>query len=147
MFLAFISPHTLSVVPDRFLRDMYRALSAPQDGVPPKITHYSPMLHCALISVAAGLSDDPDVKSLETRAKFADEAKKLMDEECKFPSIAAVQGVSLLAMYHKANGDQCLGYVYFGQFFSSWFGVWAANVLLLKASVRVLVSHVSTWPH
>ena len=104
----------MRIIPELFLRDMHRALHAPSSAPPPKTAHYSPFLHNSLLSVATAFSDDPQISSMETRQKFADEAKSYIEDECSRPSISAVQALSMLASFYSGQGLQTLGFMYFG---------------------------------
>ena len=104
----------MRILPEFFLRDMHRALHAPSSVPPPKTAHYSAFLHNSLLSVATAFSDDPQISSMETRQKFADEAKSYIEEECSKPSISAVQALSVLASFYSGQGLQTLGFMYFG---------------------------------
>ncbi|KAF9497538.1 hypothetical protein BDN71DRAFT_1387474, partial [Pleurotus eryngii] len=110
----FFTSWCLRIVPALFLRDMWRALSVPVSQTPPKTSHYSPMLHNALIALASAFSDDPRVRDLKARRYFASEAKSYIDAECQMPNICVVHALSILASFHSAQGEQTLGYTYFG---------------------------------
>jgi hypothetical protein len=112
----FFTSWCLRIVPDLFLRDMYRAISVPPTQSRPKTTHYSPMLHNALISVATAFSDDPSVRDPKSRQRFASAAKSYIEAECQEPNISVVHGLSFLGSYHSSLGEQTLGYLYFGEF-------------------------------
>ncbi|KAF7440130.1 hypothetical protein PC9H_000474 [Pleurotus ostreatus] len=111
----FFTSWCLRIVPALFLRDMWRALSVPVSQTPPKTSHYSPMLHNALIALASAFSDDPRVRDLKARRYFASEAKSYIDAECQMPNICVVHALSILASFHSAQGEQTLGYTYFGE--------------------------------
>ncbi|KAF9460391.1 hypothetical protein BDZ94DRAFT_1266118 [Collybia nuda] len=110
----FFTSWCLRIVPDLFLRDMRRALSVSRAQNPPKTTHYSPMLHNALIAVATAFSDDPRVRDLKSRQCFASTAKGYIEAECQQPNISVVHALSVLGSYHSGLGEQTLGYLYFG---------------------------------
>ena len=102
---------------------MHRALSTPLSSTSSsstsassaiKTTHYSPMLHNALISVATAFSDDPRVRDLRARQAFAKEAKGYLETECQMPTISVVHALSMLGSFHSGIGEQTLGYLYFG---------------------------------
>lgn len=73
------------------------------------------MLHNALIALASAFSDDPRVRDLKARRYFANEAKSYIDAECQMPNICVVHALSILASFHSAQGEQTLGYTYFGE--------------------------------
>ncbi|KAK0205282.1 fungal-specific transcription factor domain-containing protein [Desarmillaria ectypa] len=111
LLFSFFTSWCLRVVPTLFLRDMYRAITS--SGTV-KTPHYSPMLHNALIALATAFSDDPHINSFKTRERYAIKAKSYLDYECEKPNICVVQALSLLGSFHSSNGDQNLGYLYFG---------------------------------
>lgn len=111
----FLTSWCLRIVPDLFLRDMHRTISAPRSQSPPKTTHYSPMLHNALISVATAFSDDPRIRDPKSRQYFASTAKNYIEAECQEPNISVVHALSFLGSYHSSIGEQTLGYLYFGE--------------------------------
>jgi hypothetical protein len=69
----------MRVIPEFFLRDMARALSVPENSPVLQTTHYSPMLHNALLALAATFSDNPYIKTVEVRELFARRAKDLLE--------------------------------------------------------------------
>ncbi len=109
----------MRIIPDLFLRDMCRVLSAPRSQVPPKVTHYSPMLHNSLVALALAFSDDPRFRDLQARKYFVDSAKSYMEAESQQPNISVVQALSFLGSFYGSQGDQGLGFLYFGQFIRS----------------------------
>jgi hypothetical protein len=91
LFLKFFAIFPLHVVPHLFLRDMYRALSFPASQSPPRTTNYSPMLHNAVMALAAAFSDDPYIR--ETRVHFLAAAKGQFEAECQNPNVSLVHAV------------------------------------------------------
>ncbi|KAG2006997.1 nucleus protein [Coprinopsis cinerea AmutBmut pab1-1] len=110
----FATSWCLRIIPGLFCRDMYRALSVPRSQPPPKTAHYSPMLHNALVALALSLLDEPAFRDLKTRKYFADEAKKYIDSECSQPNLCTVSALSTLGTFHSSQGEQTLGFMYFG---------------------------------
>ncbi|KAJ7178072.1 fungal-specific transcription factor domain-containing protein [Mycena filopes] len=104
----------LRVVPCLFLRDMHRALSVAPSQRAPRTPHYSPMLHNALLSIAALFSDDPYLRALETRQHFANAAKALLEAECQRPDVSLVNALSFLGTFYIDNGDRIQGELYCG---------------------------------
>jgi hypothetical protein len=102
-------------VPGLFLRDMYRALHLPASQTPPKTTHYSPMLHNALVALATAFSDDPRIRDLRTRRLFLEKAKGYMDAECHSPNLSVIHALAIIGTFHSSMGEQTLGYLYFGE--------------------------------
>jgi len=98
---------------------MYRALSVPKAQIPPKTPHYSPMLHNALIALALAFLDEPKFRDLKSRQYFANTAKSFIEAECQKPNLSVVHALSILASFHSSQGDQTLGYMYFGKFSQS----------------------------
>jgi len=110
----FFTSWCLRIVPVLFLRDMWRVLNAPETQLPPKATHYSPMLHNALLALATAFSDDPRIHDLEFRLHFARKAKSYIEEECQSPNISVVHALALIGTFHACQGDPTMGYLYFG---------------------------------
>ena len=113
LLFKFFSSWCLRIIPALFLRDMYRALCIPPSQIPPKTPHYSPMLHNALIALALAFLDEP-FKDLKTRQIYATTAKSFIEAECRKPNLSVVHALSVLASFHSSQGDQTLGYMYFG---------------------------------
>ena len=107
----------MRIVPEYFLRDMRRALSTPLGHKPPKSSHYSPMLHNAIFTIAPAYSDDPRLREVRFREHFAKKAKEYIENDCEKPSIPVVMALSIIASYHATRGEQSLGYMYFGELF------------------------------
>lgn len=116
LLFKFFTSWCLRIVPVLFLRDMYRVLRVPPSHAPPKTPHYSPMLHNALMSLATAFSDHPRIRDLNSRQYFARKAKDYIESECQRPNISVVHALSILASFHSSQGDQTLGYLYFGEF-------------------------------
>jgi len=114
LLFKFFTSWCLRIVPFLFLRDMYRVLRVPRSHTPPKTPHYSPMLHNALMSLATAFSDQPRIRDLNSRQYFARRAKEYIESECQRPNISVVHALSILASFHSSQGDQTLGYMYFG---------------------------------
>jgi hypothetical protein len=106
----------LRIIPDLFLKAMYRVLSVPGSQEPPKTAHYSPMLHNVIVALALAFSDDPRFRDLKARQYFIDAAKNLMEAECQKPTLAVVQALSFLGTFYGSQGDQGLGFMYFGTY-------------------------------
>jgi len=73
------------------------------------------MLHNALLALATAFSDDPRIRDLKTRNRFAQLAKSYVEKECQSPNISVVHALSILGSFHSAQGDNTLGYIYFGE--------------------------------
>ncbi|KAH8092517.1 hypothetical protein BXZ70DRAFT_1010830 [Cristinia sonorae] len=114
LFFCFFSGWCMRIVPEYFLRDMRRALSTPLGHKPPKSSHYSPMLHNAIFTIAPAYSDDPRLREVRVREHFARKAKEYIENDCEKPSIPVIMGLSIIASYHATRGEQSLGYMYFG---------------------------------
>jgi hypothetical protein len=115
-FFRYFSSWHFRVNEQLFLRDLYRVLHQPQLHPPPKLSHYSPMLHNAILSVAAAFADDPLVSATAARQAFADKAREALEAECDRPTLSAVIALSILANYHTSRKSPTLGYMYFGMF-------------------------------
>jgi hypothetical protein len=72
------------------------------------------MLHNSLIALALAFLDDPKFRDLKSRQYFAEKAKSFTEAECQKPNISVVQALSFLGSFHSSQGDQSLGYLYFG---------------------------------
>jgi len=94
---------------------MYRVLSVNRSQEAPKSVHYSPMLHNVLVALALAFSDDPTFRDLKARQYFIDAAKGYMENECRKPTLATVQALSFLGTFYGSQGDQGLGFMYFGE--------------------------------
>lgn len=114
LMFKFFTSWCLRIVPVLFLRDMWRVLNAPRTQFPPKATHYSPMLHNALLALATAFSDDPHIHNIESRQLFARKAKSYIEEECQSPNISVVHALAILGTFHACQGDPTMGYLYFG---------------------------------
>ncbi|KDQ56260.1 hypothetical protein JAAARDRAFT_36436 [Jaapia argillacea MUCL 33604] len=114
MLFKFFTSWCMRVVPELFLRDMHVSLSVPPTEDPPKTHHYSPMLHNALLSLALAFSDKPYLRDVNTRRLFASKAKADIEKECEKPNISVVHALSLVGSFHSTQGEQTLGFMYFG---------------------------------
>lgn len=115
LFFKFFSPPCLRIIPALFLRDMCVALSVPSSQERPKTSHYSPMLHNALLSLALSFLDDPELSDPKTRQCYFDKAKSFMDAECQHPNMSVIRALSFLGSFYGAQGKQELGFMYFGE--------------------------------
>jgi len=114
LLFKFFTSWCLRIVPPLFLRDLYRACSSPTHESPPKTPHYSPMLHNALVSLALAFLDEPQFNDIKVRQQYANMAKSFIEPECRKPNLSVVHALSMLASFHSSQGDQTLGYMYFG---------------------------------
>jgi Fungal specific transcription factor domain len=129
LLFKFFTSWCLRIVPDLFLRDMYRALNVPPSQTPPKTLHYSPMLHNALVALALAFLDEP-FKDLKTRQCYAIHAESFIEAECWKPNPSAVSALSVLASFYSSQGDQTARHRYFGMTFL-FFIDWNVNVYLV----------------
>ncbi|KAG8791130.1 hypothetical protein FRC12_010115 [Ceratobasidium sp. 428] len=106
----------MGLVPELFLHDMlYSLTSLGSESFPrPRLQHYSPMLHCAIMAFACAFSDDPAIRAPETRGYFASRAKQWLDEELRHPAMSLVRSMTLLAEYSCGVGQMNTGYMYMG---------------------------------
>lgn len=114
----FFTSWCMRAIPDYFLRDMYTYLHPPpssSSAALPKLNHYSPLLHNCMLAVATAFSSNPEIRNPETRAKFAEKAKGYIEVECSRPNISTVQALGLFASYYSGQGQQTLGFMYFGE--------------------------------
>jgi hypothetical protein len=144
IFFKFFSSWCFRTEPEEFLVDMRKyltvtysgnrrddandssqdALTSPsvdnhdsQSDVPikaPKVAHYTPMLHNSILALALAYSDNPYLSRLKTRALFVDQAKRYLEAECARPSLACVHALGYLASYYSGQGEQNLGFLFFG---------------------------------
>ncbi|KAJ7081330.1 hypothetical protein B0H15DRAFT_467886 [Mycena belliarum] len=110
----FLTPFSLAIVPSLFLRDMYRALSAPRSQIPPRTPHYSPMLHNSLLAVSATFSDNPYIRDSKTRQYFINVALDFLQAKCRKPDLSAVPAFAFLGTYYADNGDRILSDLFYG---------------------------------
>jgi hypothetical protein len=73
------------------------------------------MLHNALLALATGFSDDPLIRDIRSRQHFANAAKSFIDSDSRTPNITVLQALSILGTFHSGEGEQNLGYMYFGK--------------------------------
>ncbi|KAF5392813.1 hypothetical protein D9757_000908 [Collybiopsis confluens] len=106
LLFKFFTSWCMRIVPVLFLRDMYRYLNIPRTQTPPKTSHYSPMLHNALLALATGFSDNRAIRDYKSRKYFADEAKRLMESEVQTPNVSVVHALSILGSFHSSNGSR-----------------------------------------
>ena len=118
LLFKFVTSTCLRIVPPLFLRDMYRTLSVPRSQPAPKTPHYSPMLHNALVALATAFSDDTHVRDLKSRQYFVTAAKSYIDVECGSPNISVIHALAILGTFHCCQGEETLGYTYFGEVIS-----------------------------
>ncbi len=114
LLFRFCTSWCFRVIPQYFYRDMRRVLVLPPGTPPPKSSHYSPMLHNAMLALATAFSDDPAVLNIEFRRHFAKKAKSYIDVDVLQPSVCTVSALGLMATFHSSRGEQSLGYLYAG---------------------------------
>ncbi|THH02957.1 hypothetical protein EW145_g6655 [Phellinidium pouzarii] len=118
----FLTSWCMRIIPEYFLRDMHTflhfslstSLTHSSSASLRKLAHYSPFLHNSLLALATAFSTDAEVRKLETRMRFAEEAKTYIEDECSWPNISTVQALGILASYYSGQGHQTLGFMYFG---------------------------------
>ena len=71
------------------------------------------MLHNALVALALAFAEEP-WNDFKTRQIYAITAKSFIEGECRKPNLSVVHALSVLASYHSSQGDQTLGFMYFG---------------------------------
>ncbi|WWC62347.1 uncharacterized protein I303_104943 [Kwoniella dejecticola CBS 10117] len=132
--------------PILFRQDLHTALYTDSDI---KTPHYSPMLHNAILAIALGLSDDPFLRSSETRKIFAKKAKDFIDYEGMNPTVATVQAFAHLASYHSLSAEHNLGWLYIGQALRTGVALNMDDTRLLKkgnvTSVQARERNVTFW--
>ncbi|KAJ6463952.1 hypothetical protein C8R45DRAFT_504466 [Mycena sanguinolenta] len=105
----------LRMVPSFFLRDMYRALSVPRSEKPPRTSHYSPLIHNAVLSVYAVFSDNPYLRDRTTRKFFFRAAQALIEVESLKPDISLVQGLAFIGSFLADLGELIQAELFCGQ--------------------------------
>ncbi|KAF9260696.1 hypothetical protein L218DRAFT_1079168 [Marasmius fiardii PR-910] len=112
LFFTYFNDWCCWVNPSLFFHDMLVCLS--WDGNPPcRTSFYSPMLHNAILSMAANFCDDR--LGNEDRGKpFATRAIESIGIEGERPMLSTVSALMLLGSYHSGNAKQTLGYMYAG---------------------------------
>ncbi|KAF9521080.1 hypothetical protein BS47DRAFT_1357025 [Hydnum rufescens UP504] len=117
-YFRYYSSWNYRVIPDLFLRDFALAISpqcnSPGSGARSPFRHYSILFHNAILAVALAYSDDARLRSRDFRSRFAQHAKSRLEEECRAPSLATVQGLGILSSYHSGLSEPGLGFMYFG---------------------------------
>ncbi|CAE6492919.1 unnamed protein product [Rhizoctonia solani] len=128
------------MLPEAFLHDMLYALTSESSAVsnPLRLQHYTPMLHCALLAYACAFSDNPEIRSLSFRAKFAQYAKQWLDYEFERPVMALVRALALLGEYHCGIGQRSSGFMYMGM------SIRAARSLILVGDHESWINEGST---
>ena len=71
------------------------------------------MLHNALVALALAFLDEP-FNHFKIREIYANAAKSFIESECRKPNLSVVHALSVLSSFHCSQGDQTLGYMYFG---------------------------------
>lgn len=142
-FFKYFSSWQLCVIPHLFLRDLalvsHRGWGL-ESGPNQPLNHYSGVLHNAILAVALSFSDNPHLRSRETRDRFAKHAKLFLEAEFQAPTLGTVQGLALLSSFHSGlseQGESCiigplnrslkltalnpgLGFMYFGILEAAW---------------------------
>ena len=88
-------------------------LSDHGDLAPTRTSHYSPVLHNALLASACEISDDPRADDEAAAALMRASQHQLFIEGDR-PTLSTVQGVLLIANYFTCIGKHGLGYFYSG---------------------------------
>jgi hypothetical protein len=79
-----------------------------------RTSHYSPVLHNAILAIACEYSDDPRASNEEVGALLLRAAQHELFAEGDRPSLSTVQGTLLMGQYFMCNGKHGLGYFYAG---------------------------------
>jgi hypothetical protein len=88
--------------------------TALNSDTPVKTSHYSPMLHNAILSIGLCYCDEPHLRTPAFRKVFVTEAKKHVEIEGKNPTVATVQALAHLASGHSVDAEHNLGWLYIG---------------------------------
>ncbi|KAK1232452.1 hypothetical protein PQX77_004429 [Marasmius sp. AFHP31] len=101
------------VNPALFLRDMFQCLSY-DENPPSRASHYSPMLHNAILSIAANYCEGSRLGAKDRGKPFASKAIEYIGVEGERPMLSTVSALMLLGSYHSGTARQSLGYMYSG---------------------------------
>ncbi|CUA67559.1 Nitrogen assimilation transcription factor nirA [Aspergillus nidulans FGSC A4] [Rhizoctonia solani] len=110
---------SFGLLPDLFLAELLQYL-APETAHIAQVQgsrYYAPILHCSLMAFGAAFSDSPEIRSNDTRAKFARHAKGWLDEEFSHPGPSLMVSLALLSEYHSGIGERNTGHMYMGKLF------------------------------
>lgn len=111
-FLRFCCGWSLRLLPQFFLRDLAIATESPDPK--PLTNHYSPMLHNVVVANALSYADTDALKNRALRDRFIQKAKNCLDAEAQKPALSGVMSLDLLSSYYSGQGEQSLGFMYFG---------------------------------
>lgn len=92
---------------------MHACLSLTPGSGPTRTSHYSPVLHNALLASACQLSDDIRANDSVAAALLRASQHELFIEGDR-PTLSTIQGVLLIANYFTCIGKHGLGYFYAG---------------------------------
>ncbi len=79
-----------------------------------KTSHFSPMLHNAILAIGLCFCEEPYLRTPAIRRTFAQEAKTHLEREGMNPTVATVQALAHLASYHSLAAEHNLGWLYIG---------------------------------
>jgi hypothetical protein len=96
-----------------FRSDMYTCLSIEGGSRSSRTSHYSPVLHNALLASACQLSEDSRANDGVAAALLRASQHELFIEGDR-PTLSTIQGVLLIANYFTCIGKHGLGYFYAG---------------------------------
>jgi hypothetical protein len=113
-FFTFFASWGLRAIRDLFYRDMQRYVTAPAGFKIPRTTHYSPLLHNEVLSIALTFADEEHLRVRSVRNIFASEAQKYLSAELERPTIATVHALALKSSYHSTNDEHTAGWTYMG---------------------------------
>ncbi|QRW20486.1 Fungal Zn(2)-Cys(6) binuclear cluster domain [Rhizoctonia solani] len=102
------------LLPSLFLRDMLICLSPNSFCVPGQLQHYSPLLHCSILTFASSFSDDANIRSKDIRGRLARHTKQWLDEEFSYFNPSLMFSLILLSEHHIGIGENNTGYMYMG---------------------------------
>jgi hypothetical protein len=134
LFGSFFAPWCIVIDMDQFKQGMHRCLtSSPDTPALYRSTHYSPLLHNALLSLACTLWKGGQVQPFPFPAStqypthlppaqvasnaLYDQAKVLMEGEMTRPIVSTVRAMMLIASINASRSRATLGYTYAGMAF------------------------------
>ncbi|KAL0571833.1 hypothetical protein V5O48_010129 [Marasmius crinis-equi] len=113
LFFTYFNDWCCWVSSSLFIRDMVQCLR--WDTEPHcRTSYYSPMLHNAILSMAANFCDDARLGTKDRGKLFAARAIERIGHEGERPMLSTVSALMLLGSYHSGNAKQTLGYMYAG---------------------------------
>lgn len=77
-------------------------------------SHYSPMLHNAMVALAISFSDNTRLRDPQVRQLFVNEAEMGVSAGWRVPTLSFVHTLSILSSYYCSLGEYSIGFMYSG---------------------------------